>query len=451
MIMKNNHLFLTLFFGAVIFFVTSCDKKIVDENLDKTIINGFYFAKNDSFPSIGNTVFYVNADTAFSYQGHSYTGMIKNRDSMLYGTCLDTVSPVILVTYSVSHIKMLYTQAEKEQTQVYSDNDTLPFTHPVTLEVTSKDQKHTQRYLVQANVHQIDHELYVWNEKEYPPVSEDVVGEKAFFFKGRIFFFIKNSSSINLYTRSNAEENWKMETLVGLSSDSDIETMVCTGKEFYLIAENTLYNSTDGVNWTSKSLSGTFSKTLFHIDDDVFALKQEGDKNYIAKSTDKGDSWSVMQNSPSALPTDGFSYLSRSMPSGKTQCTIISNNGIFATENGEYWITLPNSASRNSPQRTFATAFFYDHKLFLFGGLEKGEMSQKLIFSSDYGMTWNNADKKTDAFSLNEDLQSSQKTSIVVDDVNHDIYILGGQNVNGEFLKKVWKGKKNETFFTNYK
>lgn len=452
--MKNSPFLFALLFCVVIFSVASCKDKTADENIDKTIISGFYFAENDSFPSIGSAVFYVNADTSFSYQGRTYTGMIENRDSMLYGTYLDTVSPVILVTYSVSYIKMLYSQNEKELTQVYSDNDTLSFSHPVTLEVTSKDQKHTQRYLVQANVHQIDHELYVWNEEIYPSLNEEVEAEKAFFFDGKIYFYVKTSSSVKLFTSIvDAEkkiETWSEVALVGLSSSSDIETMICTGKEFYLIAEKSLYNSTDGINWTSKSLSGTFLKTLFHIDDAVFALKQEGGVSCIAKSTDKGESWSVMQNVPSALPTDGFSYLSKSMPSGKTQCTIISNNGIFATENGEYWITLPNSVSRNSPQRTFATAFFYDHQLFLFGGLENGEMSTKLILSSDYGMTWSEADEKTDIFSLNEDLPPSQKTSIVVDEVNHYIYILGGQNVNGEFLRKVWRGKKNETFFNNY-
>ena len=60
-------------------------------------------------------------------------------------------------------------------------------------------------------------------------------------------------------------------------------------------------------------------------------------------------------------------------------------------------------------------------------------------------------DEKTNIFSLNPNLKPSQKSSIVVDDVNHDIYILGGQNTDGEFLKEVWKGKKNETFFDNYK
>ena len=105
--MKNNHSFLVLLLSVAVFFLASCNENTSDENLDKTIISGFYFAENDSFPSIGNTVFYVNSDTFFSYQGREYTGIVKNRDSMLYSTYLDTVSPVILVTYSVSYIKMI--------------------------------------------------------------------------------------------------------------------------------------------------------------------------------------------------------------------------------------------------------------------------------------------------------------------------------------------------------
>lgn len=446
--MKNNHSFLVLLLSVAVFFLASCNENTSDENLDKTIISGFYFAENDSFPSIGNTVFYVNSDTFFSYQGREYTGIIKNRDSMLYSTYLDTVSPVILVTYSVSYIKMIYSQKEEELTKIYSDNDTLSFTHPVTLEVTSKDQKHTQRYLVQTNVHQIDHELYVWNGKNYPS-QQDVVSERAFFFDGKIYFYIETPSSVELYTSSDAE-NWEKEILLGFPISSDVETMICTSREFYLISENNLYTSFDGKNWSSQTLTNTFSKMLFHINDSVFALMQKDGKDVIAKLKKDGVSWEEF-DCPINFPTEGFTYISKPMPSGKTQCTVIGNNGIFATEDGEHWITLPSSSIRKTPQRTYAAAFFYDHFLFLFGGLENGEMSQKLISSSDYGMTWDETDEKTNIFSLNPNLKPSQKSSIVVDDVNHDIYILGGQNTDGEFLKEVWKGKKNETFFDNYK
>ena len=442
--MKNNHSFLVLLLSVAVFFLASCNENTSDENLDKTIISGFYFAENDSFPSIGNTVFYVNSDTSFSYQGREYTGIIKNRDSMLYSTYLDTVSPVILVTYSVSYIKMIYSQKEEELTKIYSDNDTLSFTHPVTLEVTSKDQKHTQRYLVQTNVHQIDHELYVWNGKNYPS-QQDVVSERAFFFDGKIYFYIETPSSVELYTSTDAE-NWTEEIMNGLPL-LDVETMICTGKKFYVISENVLYTSVDGKNWESKSLSNTFTKMLFHVDDKAFAVMQKEGNSVVADVENEA----VLQSYPEALLSEGISYISRAMPSGKTQCNVIGNGEVFATEDGEHWITLPSSSIRKTPQRTYAAAFFYDHFLFLFGGLENGKMSQKLISSSDYGMTWDETDEKTNIFSLNPNLKPSQKSSIVVDDVNHDIYILGGQNTDGEFLKEVWKGKKNETFFDNYK
>ena len=442
--MKNNYSLLVLFLCMAVFFTTSCNENVDDENLDKTIISAFYFAENDSFPSIGSTAFYVNADTSFIYQGREYSGMIKNRDSMLYGTYLDTVSPVILVTYSVSHIKMIYWQKEKRDSLFYSDNDTLSFAEPVTLEVTSKDQKHKQIYLVQTNVHQIDHELYVWSEKSYP-ISQEVSSEKAFFFDGKIYFFVQTSSDVKLYTSSDAE-TWAEETLNGLPF-LNVESLICTGKKFYVISENVLYTSVDGKNWESKSLSNTFTKMLFHVDDKAFAVMQKEGNSIVADVENEA----VLQSYPEALLSEGISYISRAMPSGKTQCTVIGNGEVFATEDGEHWISLPNSANRKTPQRTYATAFFYDHFLFLFGGLENGNLSEKLIFSSDYGMTWNDADAKTDAFLLNSELQSSQKASIVVDDVNHNVYIIGGQGVSGEFLKKVWKGKKNETFFDNYK
>ena len=88
----------------------------------------------------------------------------------------------------------------------------------------------------------------------------------------------------------------------------DVETMICTGKKFYVISENVLYTSVDGKNWSSQTLTNTFSKMLFHINDSVFALMQKDGKDVIAKLKKDGVSWEEF-DCPINFPTEGFTYI----------------------------------------------------------------------------------------------------------------------------------------------
>ena len=126
-----------------------------------TTIRNLYLTSADTIESVDNALFFVNADTFFVYNGIEYTGFIQNRDSMLFGTSLKAVVPTITTAAMVSTIII-------NDTITYSGSDTLNFEEPVKLLVYAQNADTTQRYLIKANVHQLDHELYLWDERSYP-------------------------------------------------------------------------------------------------------------------------------------------------------------------------------------------------------------------------------------------------------------------------------------------
>jgi hypothetical protein len=101
------------------------------------------------------------AKAVFTIEERLDTGLVWNKDSMLYGTKLDKVVPkfVFQATPSAAWLTLPDTVC------ALTGYDTLDFTkQPIYLSIRSLDRTVTKTYEIRATVHSIDPDLYEWTQ-----------------------------------------------------------------------------------------------------------------------------------------------------------------------------------------------------------------------------------------------------------------------------------------------
>jgi|GEM_PF-6272997 len=430
---------------SVAFFV-ACNEDETEPSVVTTIRN-LYLTSVDTIASVDNALFYVNSDTFFVYNGIEYTGFIQNRDSMLYGSSLKAVIPTITTAAVVSTIIL-------DDSITYSGSDTLNFEEPVRVLVYAQNADTTQRYLIKSNVHQLDHELYLWDERTYPTTSSTIKAEKALLFSNQIFLFRNINDVATLSVSSDFSNTWQLYTPIGLPVTA-IENMICSDK-FYAADNSNFYTSNDGITWTSIAVNGlSLKKLLFKDGNAVFALAQDS----VVKSSDEGQAWTLAYRYADNFPMQDFSIVSETSPSGRMRYVLVggiseSGNaaGIWSTENGMYWVDFSKDGS-SLPQRLNAATIAYDHNLLMFGGEENGVVSDSVLLSPDFGFTWAAAEEKIVSLKYIPTIKSSIFATQKLENSpknSYRIFIVGGKDENGNYVQKIWTGRKNETYFEEY-
>lgn len=397
----------------------------------------------DSIKTVDYAVFSVNTDTFFVYNGREYTGFIQNRDSMLYGTKLDSVVPVITTSSIVSTMILA-------DSITYTATDTVNFTKPVSLKVFAQNADTTQYYLIKANVHQIDHELYLWEERSYPRATGLISAERALLVDGQLMLYrtVGGVATLHVSADRATTDAWDERTLVGLPAAA-VGTVMNDRGVFYAASGNSVYSSTDGVNWAQVVFTGApLSALLFETAKGLFALAG----SEVVMSTDGGASWESVYSCAEGFPVQGYSVVKDKAPSGKMRYLLVgglSSTGgaaqVWSTEDGRYWVNFSQEGSAK-PSRTNAAVVSYDHNLLLFGGMESGSISSEVLLSPDFGLNWVAADAKI----LPTVFTPTVGASIMVDDAWR-IYIVGGRGADGAYSQKIYSARKNETYFEEYR
>lgn len=141
-----------------------------------------------------------------------------------------------------------------------------------------------------------------------------------------------------------------------LPSDNQLMTVTWNGSKFVAVGVRlksegsgfepneligVVATSTDGINWTQKSIPGTTD----HLNDIVYGdsiFIAVGDGNTVIRSTD-GENWTVQ-----SLPNQQYKYL-YSVAYGQSQFVVVAyKGGIFSSPDGLTWTERPNPANDDS-------------------------------------------------------------------------------------------------------
>jgi len=406
-------------------------------------LSGFSFAKNDSMPGL--------ADAVFTVEERIDTGLVWNKDSILYGTRLDSVVPRFVFAATPGSAVLSF----PDTLVTLTGYDTLDFTKtPVYLTIVSADQSTTKVYEIKATVHQVDPDLYTWTQLTdaiYP--SDD--SEQRVVGKGDDFIMIcSNGFALHTYSSPDGASWTDLGTPAGLPAGTRVRQIIGDGNTLYYGQGNTLYTSTDAVNWTGHSVTYPIHTMLLYWNNAVWALVDNGSGYELATYTDGTLTLSGLQPTDN-FPISDFATVCFKSASMRQRAMII---GGFA-ENGQSLNTRwnleysthpqPNGSYRmeefsiDRPSFTSLTGISvveYNDKLLLFGGVDEkmNYFGRDILVSVDEGLNWDMTD--TTKNQLPEVYQARQKQNAIVRDNN--IFLFGGQDQHTTF-SDVYKGRLN--------
>ena len=441
--------FFYIFIGFCALTLLSCNKnKNTTTPSSVAKLSAFSFAAVDSMPGLAKAVFTV--------EERLDTGLVWNRDSMLYGTDLHHVVPrfTFAATPGASSLIMPDTVCQ------LTGYDTLDFTkQPIYLFIRSADKSNTKIYEIRPTVHQADPDLYIWTQLTDNMYNDDYASndlEQRVVELGTNFVLI-SSNGFSLRADQSADgATWtKLGTPSGLPGSVKVRQIISDGTTLYYGQGNTIYTSTDAVNWTANSVSEYITTMLLFWSKHVWVLVDQGGQYELAWY-DNGalNMTGIVPTGP--FPVSDFAALTFKSASGRERAMILggfADNGesLNTRWNLEYTQYLNDSTATyrieefaiSRPQFTSMTGIsvvWYNKEMLLFGGVDEkmSYLGGDIFVSVNEGMSWAQAD--TTKNQLPTDYRIRQKQSAIVRD--NYIYVFGGQNTLRSF-SDVYRGKLN--------
>ena len=429
-------------FGLI--FLFGCESSSSKSTLSSVAeLTAFSFANNDSFPGLAKAVFTI--------EERLDTGLVWNKDSMLYGTSLDSVVPKFTFTASPSAAYLTM----PDTVVALTGYDTLNFSQgPIYLTIRSADKTVTKTYEIQATVHQSDPDLYEWtllNNGVYP---EDDSEQRVLELNEHFCMLVSNGFELHAYLSDNGEKWTDLGIPTGLPTGTKVRQIISDGAALYYGQDNTIYISEDAVTWTSHSVAYDVVTMLLYWNENVWALVE--DEGYELATMDGDSALQLTGLRPEGeFPISDFGSVTFLSASLRERAMII---GGFA-ENGKSLNTRwnieysPHTPENNGyrlqefsidrPHFTHLTGISvisYNDQLMMFGGVDE-QMSyfgRDILLSNNEGLIWEKADSTKNQ--LPEAYKARQKQNAIVR--GSYIYLFGGQDASTTY-SDVYRGKLN--------
>lgn len=438
----RKFLYILICFFAII--LISCDNSTSESKPSSVAkLSAFSFAKVDSMPGLAQAVFTV--------EERLDTGLVWNKDSMLYGTDLRRVVPRFIFAATPSASSLIFPDTVCQLTGY----DTLDFTkRPIYLSIRSGDKTNTKVYEIRPTVHQQDPDLYTWTmltDRIYP---EDDSEQRVVEQDDQFVMLSSNGFEIQVFHSPDGVE-WSLpETPAGLPYDTKVRQIISDGETLYYAQGNTIYMSDDAVNWSSVIVPEEVVTMLLYWNGRVWVLTQKEGQYELGYLQDGELKMSGLKPA-GEFPISDFASVCFLSASGRERAMII---GGFA-ENGKSLNTrwhleysehpLPDGQYRleefsidrpNFSSMTGISVVWYNGQMLLFGGVndKMSYFGRDIMISNDEGLTWSKAD--TAKNQLPEVYQARQKQSAIVRD--EYIYLFGGQDQSTTY-SDVYRGKLN--------
>lgn len=405
-------------------------------------LSNFYFAANDSFPGLGKAVFTI--------EERLDTGLIWNKDSMLFGTRLDSVVPrfVFAATPSAAWLKMPDTLC------VLSGYDTLDFTkRPVYLNIRSADRSTLKTYEIRATVHQADPDLYTWTilTPQIYPIDDS---EQKVVESGDSFVLIKsNGFSLHVYASEDGKEWMDLGEPSGLPAGTNVRQIISDSTTLFYGQGNILYSSQDAVTWTALPVAYPIVTTLLFWNDLIWVLVDNN--GYELAYVENNELVLSGMRPEGQFPVSDFGSVVFHSASLRERAMIIggyADNGAplntrwnleysaHPQPKGQYRIEEFSIDRPSFTRLTGISVIWYDDRLMMFGGVDDkmNYFGREILISTDEGLNWVKADSTKNQ--LPEVYRARQKQTAIVRDDN--IYLFGGQDANMSY-SDVYRGRLN--------
>ena len=343
---------------------------------------------------------------------------IFNADSMPLGTDVRKLVPVI-GTDGSSKIMVNYTDTLGVAQEIEYNSttpDTICFTEPVKVTVTSLNETYSRSYTITVNVHKQQPDSLCWGDVAYsklPTIAstkDAVTVEKA----GMTYCYSTNGTSYQrAYTTDPATvaAGWTTEA-VTFGFTPQLSTMTATDGDFYVLADNgNLWHSADGLSWQSTGQTWTWiyggyeARVVGVASDGAGAYKHvtyPQPQGYVSR--DLSADFPVGGTSPMLTFTSQWSMASQGIIAGGHAADGTLSSAVWGYD-GQQWSKFSDMADGAAldkmvlfPYFTFRTnttnwTVTEQSTIFAMGGRDgAGTLSRIVYVSRDLGVNWHKAD-----------------------------------------------------------
>lgn len=441
----RTKLYILLVVAAVLCACNSSSNNTPTTVSSDATVKSLTFASNSDYPSLSKTVFTI--------EDRIDTGLIYNIDSISYGTPIDSVVPSFRFN-ATPGAAVLYTPKD---TIALTGSDTVDFSvRPMLLHVIASDYVSDKWYKVEVNVHQLDPDLYVWEQIQSSVYAAEGTEQQLIYHNGQLKWFVNDGVRTKMFESSNEGVSWTENAIIGLPTNCRVRGIASIGGYLYYCQDDAFYTSNDGKTWTARSYAAeafTFVNLLCPFNDSIWSIVQrKSDEVYCFASSSDGDVWHLRGAIPNEFPISDYAAVHFKSVTGRERIMVVGGYtpsgkalntrwNIEKSSSGEYhWV---NFSIEQPSFRELAgvSIIWYNNRFFMFGGIDAdndfGE--SPMLESVDEGMHWNIPDSAHNQ--LPSSYQVRTKQSVVVDE-NNRIFIGGGQS-RTETFSDFYRGRLN--------
>ena len=451
--MRNNGLRSVLVGCLAALTLSSCLKdetrRTTPEWRQKNCQIASFSLKNDSIKGLDQVVFTID----------QLRGEIYNTDSMPYGTKINR-KVVCQIAYDDA-VSPSLVEFEPEATGKRvsgRDADSIDFSRPVRIYITSYDRTEAKTYTVRLNVHQQDPDSMSWLQTMPLLGRGSIVEERVLSDAGAYRLFARTADGLLAYRSADAL-TWTALTPSGLPAGKTFEAAYATllRHTYYIHAtDGALYRSADGTTWTSVAGAPTIVRLLGAVDTVTYgsqpvalaAIVRSKDNTLHFASMDASGAWTTGDAVPTTFPTEGFGSTSYEaahrrhllIAGGRRRDGILTDQA-WETIDGRTWVCLNENTASGLPAMEGAAVTMYGGAIFLVGGLNAaGTASRTLYLSTDRGATWTVAVHKLQPPA--EFVARGYATAVVTSDGY--LTLIGGRaSRDGQMKDELWRGRIN--------
>ena len=394
---------LAIFLSMLALVFTSCFNDV-----DDTASSPYAILKSFSIGNITSQYPTFTSDgadtiTTKTIQGSSYafsinqaTGEVYNADSLPFATKVDKVT----FSMGLSGYAKIYVDS-LAAFDAFLSTDSIDFTSPRIVRITSTDGEYYKDYTISVNVHQVDPEKMVWNK--YPSVGASFAPLRALDFGGSLCLFGKENDGFVLATTDlQGAPSWTQTEIAGLPGTADLATVQSFGGALYVVAADGIYTSTNGSEWSLAYGASGMLAIVGTSDNDGKMWVATADELFV---TDDGVSYESAGALPAGFPVYGVSIASYVLEhnSGIVRYMLVGYDNEakdakatvwsrLSTE--DVWVKYENvNKPFQCPSLKGLTVLRYDDFLYAFGGAgtaqgEEVDAFSAFYISRDNGITW---------------------------------------------------------------
>ena len=434
--------------GLILIGLAGCDDKTSTTTKSSVAqLTAFSFTANSKYPGL--------AAASFKVEERLDTGLVHNLDSIMYGTPLDSVVPKFTFAATPGSAVM----QTPDTTIVLGGSDTINFEkQPLYLTVKSQDGKNTKVYELRAYVHQVDPDLYHW-EQLCPQVLTDNSEQRVVALGNRFVLVSNNGFRTSAYISADGITWSDRQTPSGLPDGCHVRRIISDGSTLYYADSLTLYTSADALSWMASDYTGSgfcIRNMLMTWNDTVWAIVEDSQGLVLAKMQDNTLKPTALRPR-SDFPVSDFATVCFENAAGRARAMVVGGRAksgavLNSRWNLEFSPVVGYRMQNFSIDRpafadlTGASVIWYNHQLLMFGGVDADMqyLGRDILVSNDEGLTWTAADSAKN--SLPDVYNARQKQSVLVRD--NAIYVFGGEQQDRTF-SDVYRGKLNSIDWDN--